>query len=129
MFMEDGHTPQVVFWVYKAYADMTGLLRLSAVSTENNSCAFAVKNDSSETIQVLAGRYWNEYSEDVSINIQQYPYQHDSVLVRQWRIPHYTGFFENLPQAIALADGPQELTPQQIEIVNGSSYSCKHARC
>ena len=120
MFMEDGHTPQVVFWVYKAYADMTGLLRLSAVSTENNSCAFAVKNDSSETIQVLAGRYWNEYSEDVSINIQQYPYQHDSVLVRQWRIPHYTGFFENLPQAIALADGPQELTPQQIEIVNGS---------
>jgi hypothetical protein len=120
MFMEDGQTPQVVYWVYKTYADMTRLPRLATANSESNSCALAVKNDSSETIQILAGRYWDQTSENITVDIQHYPYEHDSVLVRQWRIPHYPGFFEDRPHAIALPDGPLVWMTQRMEIVNSS---------
>jgi hypothetical protein len=120
MFMEDGSTPQVVYWIYKAYSDMAGLPRIATTFSETNSCVMAVKNDSTETIQILAGRYRNENDENVVVSIQEYPYQHDSVVVQQWSIPHHPEFFESRPRAIAMPEGPVDWRTRQIEVIGNS---------
>lgn len=99
---------------------MAGLPRIATTFSETNSCAMAVKNDSMETIQILAGRYWNENDENVVVSIQGYPFQHDSVVVQQWSIPHYPEFFEVRPRAIAMPEGPVEWITQQIEVTGNS---------
>jgi len=110
IFAPDEITPQAVYWVHKFYADMKGT-KLDISSSDPKIVALASKDDYTQEVQVLVGRYscgqtnaWCTFSSNAvydkpfsSINLditfKDYPYTTDtnSIKVTMETIPFSYG--------------------------------------
>ncbi|MCP4633128.1 MAG: T9SS type A sorting domain-containing protein [candidate division Zixibacteria bacterium] len=118
MFMRDGFIPQPTFWIYKAYADMKGSMRLRTYGTDENTVALASREDINQEIKLLVGSYYQTNQTALTIHVDDYPYSHNHVNVVIERIPHYPEFFENTPKAIPLPDGPVDQMTLRLAVVD-----------
>jgi hypothetical protein len=57
LLMPDTATPQALYWVHRAYADMDGKTRLDVSAGDDHTVALASKDSASKEIRILAGRY------------------------------------------------------------------------
>lgn len=97
LLMQDNVTPQPLYWVYRAYADMAG----SRVATQSSSpqvVAIASKNDERQELRILAGNYNQKgTSGPVSIEVKGYQYDASSVIAEIRRVPDTGNKVQPLP--------------------------------
>jgi len=97
MLLQDNVTPQPLYWVYKAYADMNNS-RLSSVSSLPQTIALASKDESKREIRILAGKYGqNGASGRVTIKVKDFRYNISSVTADISRIPDTGNAVQSLP--------------------------------
>lgn len=79
LFMSDNKTPQPNYWVHRIYADLPAT-RLITGTNHPKSIALAGKNDVTNELKILVGRYDNpnlgfhNASADVLVKIEDFPY-------------------------------------------------------
>jgi hypothetical protein len=122
MFNWDGYTPQVIYWVYEFLGGMLDKERLQTVLPNPTTVAEAVRSDAEETVMVMAGRYYHGgQPTDLTLFVQDWPYDHDSVHVLAERVPHYPGFFNtSCPITVAMPDGPTEYWEMDVNVAGGT---------
>lgn len=108
LFLEDGVTQQPIYWVHRAYAEMDGKTQLPIWTTNANVLMIAARDDDTETLRVLAGRYYDSTSTSVMLEIQEYPYNHDFVQVSLSHIPSFGQFHWDPPVAMPWPHGPND---------------------
>ncbi len=97
MLLQDNVTPQPIYWVYKAYADLTNS-RLSSESSLPQTVALASKDDSKREMRILAGKYGQHgASGRVTIEVNGLHYNISSAVVEIWRIPDSGNGVQPLP--------------------------------
>lgn len=111
MLLEDNTTPQNIYWVYKAYADMEGGAWLHVEGGSGRTVALASRNDLEKEIRILVGRYDGHWG-PVTVRVKDYPYGSGEAEVRIFKIP------DNDNAATAL-DSPVSLPVQYIAAENG----------
>ena len=136
LLLHDSTTPQPLYWVHRAYAEMIGK-RLVAASSNARTPVLAVKDDQSKTVRILAGRYscgqnlrwctWTNTAEhqndqkapltDVTLVIQKYPYAAPGSQVRAeiQRIPN-----EGIPGPLLQ---PVTLPPRTLTVASDDSVT------
>lgn len=88
LFLKDNVTPTNLYWVHREYAEMSGR-RLHTESTMARTVALASRDDSSQEVRILAGRYGNPgQSGNVTLVVEGYPYAGSQVRVQVKRIPN-----------------------------------------
>ncbi|MDP3770205.1 MAG: glycosyl hydrolase [bacterium] len=134
LLLHDDTTPQPLYWVHRAYAEMIGK-RLAAVSSNARTPVLAAKDDQSKTVHILAGRYscgqnlrwctWTNTADhqndqkapllDVTLLIQKYPYAVPGSQVRAeiQRIPN-----EGIPGPLSQ---PVILPPRTLTVASDGS--------
>jgi hypothetical protein len=120
MLMKDGQTPQPVYWVWLAYAQMEGQTKLEVSGSDINTNVIATRNDSSHVIRLLVGRYLKTSPTDVAIVVADYPYSRQNVLVKVERIPNYPEFYTDPPRAIPFPEGPFLVSNELVSVINGN---------
>jgi hypothetical protein len=117
LFLKDNNTPQAVYWVFRAYAEMTGN-RLKSTGSVPRLVALASRDEPTKEIRVLIGRYDVKERRgpfaDVEVEIQNYPYAAKGVQVEIQRIPS-----ENIPGP--LPEGPKMVSTGIFPINNGTA--------
>ncbi len=84
MFMMDGVTPQPLYWLHRAYAELNQPMRLEIYSDQPRTVSMASKNDLNQEMKVIVGRYYSAIqgtqnaSADVQVKIRHYPYGNNS---------------------------------------------------
>ena len=79
LFMSDNKTPQPNYWVHRIYADLP-VTRLTTTTDHPKTVALAGKNDVTNELKILVGRYDNpdlglhNATADVVVKIEDYPY-------------------------------------------------------
>lgn len=79
LFMSDNKTPQPNYWVHRIYADLP-LTRLTTTTDHARTVALAGKNEVTNELKILLGRYDNpelgfhNAPADVVVKIEDYPY-------------------------------------------------------
>lgn len=122
MFMRDGTTPLATFWVHHAYAQMEGDQVLATnISTWQTTC-LASLNDSTESINMLIGRYYHFDTVDVGLRVIDFPWDYPRALVTIKRIPHREELYTNPPLAIGMPNGPELISSQNVDVVDSSVY-------
>lgn len=106
MFMRDGFTPQPVYWVHRAYAEMEGQTRATVGISSYTTVILSVRDDALETLRCLIGRYWHFDTVDVVLQVFGYPYDYSHTRITAERVPNYSEFYLDPPQAIPLPSGP-----------------------
>lgn len=76
MLMPDNVTPQVMYWVYKAYAEM-GSSRVASESAMPRTVALASRDDARKEFRILAGRY-GQAGASGKVAIELKDYRHDA---------------------------------------------------
>ena len=132
IFAFDEITPQSIYWVHKFYADMKGT-KLDVSISNPKIVALASKDDSTEEIQIVVGRYscgqtnaWCTFSTNAvkdtpaspvnfEIVLNDYPYAFDtnSLKVTTEKIPFSYGSVP-LPQ-------PSRFEPYYLDLENGTN--------
>lgn len=88
MLMQDNATPQALYWVYKAYADMN-TTRVVSESSARRTVALASKDDAKREYRILVGRYGQKgASGKLTIELTDYLYDPSSVKVEIMRFPN-----------------------------------------
>ena len=117
LLLKDNNTPQAVYWVFRAYAEMTGK-RLKSVSSTPRLVVLSSKDDPAKEVRVLVGRYDVKERKgpfaDIEVEIQNYPYSDKGVEVEIQRIPN-----ENIPGP--LPDGPKKVSTGILPLNNGTA--------
>jgi len=118
MFNWDGYTPQVIYWVYEFFGRMLDKERLQTTLPNPSTVAEAVRHDAEETVLVMIGRYYHGgQPTDLTLLVQDWPYDYDSVHVVAERVPHYPGFFNtSCPITVAMPDGPTDSWEMNINV-------------
>lgn len=97
MLLPDNVTPQPLYWVYKAYADMNDA-RVSSESSIPQTIAIASKDDAKKEFRILAGKYGQKgASGKVAIEVRDYPYSASSVSAEISRILDTGNTVQSLP--------------------------------
>jgi|GEM_PF-3729868 len=128
-FMEDNETPQALYWVRRAYAEMQNTPKLLVQSSSERTTVMASKSDIDKTLRVLVGRYscgkngkWclssgtfdsNEQkapSLPVTLSIANYPYGGTSVQAHISRIPN-----ESIPGPLLQ---PVDMGTMTLSVIN-----------
>lgn len=84
MYMNDGMTPQPMYWVHRAYAELNANYRLEVSTSQPRTVAMASRNDINNEMKVLVGRLYSQYqgspdpAANVTITIRNYPYGNNS---------------------------------------------------
>jgi len=84
MYMMDGITPQPLYWVHRAYANINSNNRIDCNTSHPRTISMAGKNNTTEEIKIIVGRFYNQYqgtqdpSANVQIKIRNYPYGNNS---------------------------------------------------
>lgn len=95
LLLQDNKTPQHTYWVHKAYADL-GPRRLVIDSGVSKIVALASRDDSKQELRILLGRYQTRAAtgkaapKDMSLIVENYPYQATQVQVTASLIPDET---------------------------------------
>ena len=106
MLLKDNVTPQPVYWAYKAYADMTGV-RISSETSDIATVAIASRDDAKKELRILAGKYnVGVKSGAVTIVVNNFPYNSNSVEAVISRIPN----MGNTPKALPTLPSPEKRT-------------------
>ena len=124
VFMGDNKTPQALYWLFKAYAELNEKSRLQVVTTDSRTIALASKNDAKKEVKIIVGRYCHlkengklveqcfgsTYGADarVRIKIMGYEYANTAIVVKLYRIPQ-SG---NIPKA--MPNPPTQVSSQNI---------------
>jgi len=118
MFNWDGYTPQVIYWVYEFFGRMIEKERLQTELPNASTVAEAVRSDDEEEVMILVGRYYHGgQPTDLAIQVQDWPFEHDSIHVIAERVPHYPGFFNtSCPITQAMPNGPTEIWEMDINV-------------
>lgn len=120
MFMSDGQTPQRVYWIQYTHSQMEGHIKLDVSETNENTNAIAIRDDSSNQIKLLVGRYFKNSPNDVSIHIINYPYNQKNVFVKIESVPNDPTFYDSPPQMIPMPDGPLFISNNLESVIDGS---------
>jgi len=118
MFMSDGKTPQRVYWIQYTHSQMEGHIKLEVSESNENTNAIAIRNDSSNQIHLLVGRYFKNSPNDVSIHIVNYPFFQENVSVKIELVPNDPTFYDSPPQMIPMPDGPILISNVSIPVMN-----------
>jgi hypothetical protein len=119
MFMEDGFTPQIVYWVYDAAVRMLGGVRLPTTSPAVRTNVLASRLDADEEIRILVGRHEQQNLRDVLVRVENLPWSFDAVCVEAGRIPHFPALFNDPPQAIPWPEGLVDTWSAVLPVVGG----------
>ncbi len=122
MFNWDGYTPQVIYWVYEFFGRMLDKDRLLTVIPNPTTVAQAVRDDSLETVSVMVGRYHHfDQPSNLTLVVEGWPYDGDSVHVVAKRVPHYDGFFNtSCPITVSMPDGPEDSLVMDVSLTAGT---------
>lgn len=117
LLLKDNRTPQAVYWVYHAYAEMTGK-RVKSTSSSPRLVAIASRNDQAKEVRLLLGRYnvkeKRGASADVEVEVQNYPYTASELQVDVRRVPS-----DNIPGP--LPEGPKRVPTGAVSMQNGAA--------
>jgi len=86
MYMQDGETTQPIYWLYRAYAGLNRSGRLMVDPSQSNTVALAGRNDASQEVMIVAGRFYSQLQgspnapANVEIRIHDYPYANNGSL-------------------------------------------------
>jgi hypothetical protein len=124
LFTYHGDTPQAIYWVYKAVADMEGEEQLATQGLPTTNI-IASRNDSSENIRILLGRHLYEGNPgDVSVQVQGYPFPYQEVHVQIRRIPNSWAECDAagtlIPKTNVLPAGPAYVSTTSATVVDGA---------
>lgn len=119
LFMQDGFTPQPIYWVHHAYAEMEGQIQLGMNTTSINTLVMATRNDSVETLRLLAGRYYDSTSTSVAVEILGYPYDYDKTEISVARVSSFAQFHYDPPVGMAWPQGPVHECDTIIAVIDG----------
>ena len=115
MLLQDNATPQPVYWVYKAYADM-GRSRVATESSVARTVAIASKDKKKGELRILAGKYGQKgASGKVLLEIKGSRFAAGSVVAEITGIPD-TG---NVERPLATPPAPA----REVIRVHGNSFS------
>lgn len=84
MYMGDGYTPQPLYWVHRAYAELNENFRLNVTPLQPRTVAMASRNDSNNELKIIVGRHYSQYqgspdpSATVTIQVRNFPYGNNS---------------------------------------------------
>ncbi len=126
VLLEDNVTPQHGYWAYLAYATLTHD-RLS-VKEGQYTVALADKNDEKKELQVLVARKGlQDNAKNISVIVQNYPYDFNEVKVKIWKIPSNGNKAFALPLPIILELDAIEVVDKKITLPianfeEGSAY-------
>jgi hypothetical protein len=120
MFMNDGRTPQIIYWVYEAAARMRGGVRLPATSPTTRLNVLASRIDADEEIRLLVGRHQVSNAPDVVLRVEGWPWADTAVRVEAARIPHFAELFHDPPKAIPWPNGPVDGWTGMLPVVDGA---------
>jgi len=118
MFMSDGQTPQRAYWIQYTHSQMEGHINLDVIESNENTNAIAIRNDSSNQIKILVGRYYKNSPNDVSIHITNFPNYQENVYVKIEIVPNDPTFYDKPPQMIPMPDGPILISNDLIKVEN-----------
>jgi len=121
LLMKDGETPQPAYWIWLTHNQIEGAQKLGHSSSNVYTNIIATRNTTSEIITLLTGRYLKTSSEDVIIQVHDYSYSHQDVLIKIEKIPNYPEFYYDPPQAIPFPDGPILISNEIFTIIDESA--------
>jgi len=106
VFMKDGYTPQLTYWVHRAYADLEGMDFVPIGTTDGNFLALGGRDDSTRTIHAIVGMYADTVEANFELTILDYPFANDLVVVEVKRLPNFEQFYADPPETMAWPQGP-----------------------
>jgi hypothetical protein len=120
MFMNDGSTPQIVYWIHEAVVRMQSGVRLPTTSPAIRTNVLAARLDADEEIRILVGRHEQNFPRDVLLQLDGWPWPDAAVCVNAGRIPHFPELFADPPKAIPWPDGPVDTWSATLPVVGGT---------
>jgi hypothetical protein len=88
MLAQDNVTPLPLYWVYKAYADMSNSRRVATESSLPQTVAIAARDESSGELRILAGKYGQKGALGrVTMEVRDFRASAASVIAEVSRIP------------------------------------------
>lgn len=118
LLMRDGITPQPIYWVHRACAELDGMTQLPIGTTHGNTLIMAAKNDSNETLHLIAGRYADSASGAFGVRIEGYPYPYRRAQVAIQRIPSAAQFHWDPPVGMPMPEGPLDFGAEVVTVVD-----------
>ena len=120
MLDQDNKTPENIYFVYKAYAELDKN-RIFTESLGSHIISLASKNDQTEKIHLLVGNY-DRNQNNVVINIQNYPYDANTIQADIMRIPNPASASNVITeiQTLPVSNGMISLSIDSFE--NGDAY-------
>jgi len=124
LLMDDNITPQPIYWVHRSHVEMSGKM-LEADFSDPRTVALASKDDSTQTIKLLVGRYGHSSSlvGNVNINIMNYPYAGSEVYEKIYRIPNQGENPSALSAPILIFEGTKEVSENKTISIPISQFS------
>jgi hypothetical protein len=121
VFLKDNKTTQPVYWVHRAYADMSGSRLLNMTTSQKRSVALAARDDLSQTIRMLIGRYYEKGKKgptaDLEVTLEAYPFTNAAaVQAAVFRIPNGNGP-ASLSSPVAVSSNILPVNNGRIEFV------------
>jgi hypothetical protein len=121
LLMNDGETPQPAYWVWKQLAQMQNETKITTISTEKYTNLIATRNQTTNIINLLLGRYLKNNPNHITINLQDYKYTHKKIRIQIQKIPHFPEFYDDPPKAIPLPNGPIQISDTIIPIIENET--------
>jgi hypothetical protein len=113
--MKDGSTPQPAYWIWLNHAQMEEDNKLYSSFSDPYTNVIATRNNTTNIIRLLTGRYLKSSPNDVKIKIVDYPYS-NNVRVKIERVPNDANFYTDPPKAKAMPEGPILIENKIIQI-------------
>jgi hypothetical protein len=120
LFLDDGFTPQIVYWVTEAAVRMRGGTRLPTASPNLRTNVLASRLDAAEEIRILVGRHEQSNPRDVVVRVEGWPWADATARVEAGRIPHFPELFDDPPRAIPWPDGPIDRWSATLPVTGGT---------
>lgn len=121
LLLSDNKTPQNVYWVYRAYAQL-GKARILSESSSPRVVAMAGRDDNAKEIRMIIGNYDN--SGGIAVNIKNYPYNAGFVQAEIKRISIIganISYIDSKSKTLPVSNG--NITLQFNNFASGDAYS------
>ncbi len=119
LLMKDGKTPQPAYWIWLNHAQMEEDNKLQVSFSDAYTNVIATRNNSSNIVRLLTGRYLKSTPSDVTININDYTFS-KNVRAKIERVPNDPNFYTDPPKAKGMPEGPILVSNEILEVIDES---------
>lgn len=118
LLSEDNQKTENLYWVYKAYADLSGKV-LNVKSSNPRTVALASFDSVKNEMQIIAGRYAQNTSANLVLTINASPFLNKKVSIDIKKIPNPGNKISILTEPVAVANYTETITSATQKIVLG----------